>query len=377
VGDLGKRDASAVGDALGAPDTASDRYDEARPDPTTCSPFDAASTDSMGHVAGCDGDAGCSEAGPLGMRLLRAPASWGIPNDALFVDTNADGERLLLSSFTGGLVELAWPSSSPEPRTLRGWAAPDGGVFGVARYGPCGTIVASVYGRGILIVRDAAETWILPSDGLVSQDILNVLVRSNGDVWVAGTPEPFGVSTGKVQAIRDGRILWTSQDVWQIASWIDVPERDSVFAAATQGGVVEIHSDGTSTLLETDDLYPATLLRQPGGNAIAFNGSGGLREWNGTAFSLVAFSGPYPTLPPSLTTTAGFAIDAQGHWFFNHMTGYVLVADSTHAILGDFDGTSGLPPSASEPFVQPSSGRVFVSSINNEAVSVLIPWSGL
>src|SRR5262249_31001888 len=199
----------------------------------------------------------------------------------------------------------------------------------------------------------------------------NVLVRENGDVWVAGVPEPFGLDTGRVQAIRAGKILWTSASDWQIGSWIDVPERSSVFAAADQSGIVDFDGGGKTTLLNDDDLYPSKIVREPGSATIGFVGSAGPFAWNGTGFSRFELTGTLPTLPPSLTSTADLVIDAEGNWLWHHATGYVLVADATGAILGDFDDKSGLPALASGLFLQPGSGRVFVRS--DDGFSVLIP----
>src|SRR5262249_28844799 len=137
---------------------------------------------------------------PPGYRLM--PVAGDLPIDALPNDVDPTSGRILLSSTTSGLFEVDWPSGAAAPTVRQHWPRQTFGMFGEARYA-AGAIYANVYSAGLWKFVATNVSLIGPAAGLINTDLLTILVRSSGEVWVAGVPTPLG--GGGIQVLRNDK----------------------------------------------------------------------------------------------------------------------------------------------------------------------------
>jgi len=287
------------------------------------------------------------------MRVSRVGEAWGLPADAIPVDAGAG--RLLFSSDSTGLWEVA------AGKVVRRWSLERYGKTGEARLAPA-RVYAAIYGRGLAELKGTSASF---TAGLLGEDLLQILVARSGDVWVAAVPLPSGRGGG-VQIVRGGRAVKTiplqGRELATLRSWIEVPERRSVFAA-TAGGIVELGPDARVELLSRDAV--SAIARQPGGGVIGAVGTVVVR-WDGSAFVPVLFrveAGP-------IGSPTDVAIDAAGRWFVLYQGGVVAALDPAGAFVRAFGAGDGIPPAARRLLLDTAGRRVLIGSEGGGVVAL-------
>lgn len=293
-------------------------------------------------------------------------------------DANMETGRVLLSSYDQGLIELSLdPAGEWRPvRLLRpGRELPDG-FFGKAQYAAPGSMYGIVHSQGLLQINDGETTLLDPDGGLHSPHLLNILTLRGGDVWLAFTPMPFGAFGGPaLQVVRDGRIVQTLEladsGLATIGDWVEVAERDSIFAA-TRAGVVEIRADGDMTKLSKNAA--SSIARNPDTGVIGVAGTT-IERWEGERFIPVLFRVDHPRWPKGqfpAGSIVDLAIDRTGAWYLLYSGGIVAVLDSEGRFLDLLDPEDGIPPTARQLLAHPTTGDVFVGS-NGEGLVIVSP----
>jgi hypothetical protein len=301
-----------------------------------------------------------------------------LPPDALPMDVNAASGRVLLSSYSGGVFEL---ERAPGGRWRAGRAFRPGveipsGLFGDALYSGDGGLSVVMLSQGLLRTGQGQPILLGPESGLLSTHILRFLKRSTGEIWLAYLPMPVGrISGGAVQVLRDGGLRRTMEiadrRVGSIARWIEVPERDAVFAA-TAAGVVEMRSDGSLARLSTSPA--ATIARDAATGAVGAAGVS-VERWDGGKFVPFhyrldaecrgAAQGPLGS-PIDLT------IDASGIWHLLFRGGILVTLSPKGECLGVMGPEDGVPRTAQRLLIHPSTRDLFVGSSHEGPVVLLV-----
>jgi hypothetical protein len=299
---------------------------------------------SDGQPASGDGSA----ATPARLVIGGVPAALGLAADAVPMDVDPATGRILLSSYSTGLWELSWPETAAQPSVARRWTADKLGPIGLARYGPASTVYVNLYGKGLAkLPADGSMLVIGTSAGLVNNDLLALAIKANGEVWVAGVPNPIGGAG--FQFLIDDRpqaIISPPRGLETVRSWIEMPERGSLFGA-TSSGVVEVKRDAPVTLMSALDrtgMVAVSRGHDPG-TAVAVGTI--VEVWNGTQFT--GFEGIVRQPPAPGTTVSAtpvdVAVDATGDWFILHADAVLSVIDAGGRNLGQWDSASGVPAS--------------------------------
>lgn len=312
-----------------------------------------------------------STVSPLG------PRGAGIPEDALPSDLHSSGERVLLSSYSKGLVELQrdpngnWTDSR---RWRPGQELPEG-LFGDAAYLPADGFVVIMRSKGLLRVNNGQTKLYGTEQGLKSADLLRLLVRNSGEVCVMSTPQPFGIESGAaLQIIRDDRVLTVpatlDRDVATIGRWTEVPDRDSVFAA-TRAGVVEFRAEGKVNRLSVNS--EASIAREPETGIIGTVGTS-VERWADGRFVPITFAIQHPRVqgPYYAGSPIDLVIDREGMWYILFSRGALVMLDKNGEFAGLVDTEDGIPPTAQRLLIHPASGDILVGS-SQDGVAVVSP----
>ena len=296
--------------------------------------------------------------------------------DAIPMDVASQTGHVLLSSYSEGLIQLdreqngTWqPVESLRP----GHEVPKG-LFGEAQYTATGGKAAIIHSQGILRVEDKKTTILNQTNGLHSPHILRLLTLRSGEMWLAHTPMPFGKGAGAaLQFLRDDRVLKTidisNRNLATISRWVEVPERDSVFAA-TRVGVVEIHKDGALTRLSKNSA--TSIHRNPHTGVISAVGNT-VERWNGERFDPVLFRVDHPRWPKGkfyAGSPIDVAVDKTGVWYLLFNKGVLVVLDSQANFLNLMDWEDGIPSTARRLLLHPKYGDLFVGSSREGLVIV-------
>lgn len=318
-----------------------------------------------------DPDASPNTAAPRGYLLRALAAEAGVPADALPMDVDRDNGRVLVSSFSAGLFELDWPPGTATPVISRSWKQASIGNVGEARYGAGGAIYVNVHQQGLAKIAGDQLTLIGPADGLVNADLLDILVRANGDVWVVGVPNPFGGGGGVQVLVRDrpAALLPTANiSVGTLRSSLDMPDRRSVFATS-EAGVLELDGNGLVAKLSPPGRV-ARLARQPGGAAIGAVGAV-VERWDGAAFTILSDPFRLPPTGGSSWDPLDLAISPAGDWMILCADGVLSVTDAQGRPIGQFDASSGVPLSARRILVLADGHRAL---LGGERGAALLSW---
>jgi hypothetical protein len=296
------------------------------------------------------GGAGQLRGGGL-IRVL--PAGEGLPADAIPVDADASRRAVLFSSAQDGLLELL-PDGAVQRHRVADPRMSDVYLDGVYAEG---SIHGAVQGRGV--VRFGAERIEVvdpPQGGLAATRLLPL---GSGELLAWTPATPLGPARLRRMS-RDGSFEAIEEmELATMGGWVEMPERDSVWAA-TRAGVVEIARDGTRTT-----LHPASV------TAIARSGQNvgvvgtGVARWNGSSFEPVLFSIQDPRRPGQHHMPGApvdLAIDQDGRWFILARGGAVVVLGPDGTFLALLDARDGIPPSAARLLVDPGTGDVVVGS---------------
>jgi hypothetical protein len=298
--------------------------------------------------------------------------------DALPMDQDLSTGRVLLSSYSSGLFQLERDRSDGwrVAESMKEGAELPAGIFGDSQYGPSNSIVAIMHSKGLLRIQNKQVTLLSTDAGI--QDVntlLRLLVRRSGEIWLASTPLPFGQSAGSnLQIIRDGRVLRTnkipSREPATIARWVEVPERNSVFAA-TRAGVVEFNNTGAMTLLSTDSV--SSITREPQTGLIGVAGTT-VQRWDGKRFVPFLFRVDHPRARQGQLQAGvpiDIGIDRNGLWYLLYNGGILAVINSEGQSIKVLDPEDGIPSTARRLLVHSRSGDVIVGSANEGLAIVL------
>ncbi|MDQ6653869.1 MAG: hypothetical protein M3Y84_14145, partial [Acidobacteriota bacterium] len=285
---------------------------------------------------------------------------------------------VLLSSYSSGLFQLGREKQG-DWRVVESWKAGSelpAGLFGDAQYTSSRSMVVVQYSRGILRVEDKQAKLLPIFEG--SQDgsnLLRLLVRRSGDIWIAHTPSPFGQTVDTtLTIIRNDRLARTikiaSRELATIGRWVEVPERNSVFAA-TRAGVVEVNNSGAMTLLSTDSV--SSITRDPQTGLIGVAGTA-VQRWDGKRFVPILYRVDHPRLPKGQFqpgTPIDIAVDKNGHWYLLYNSGVLALLDAAGNFVKLLDPEDGIPPTARRLLVHLETGDLVVGS-DNEGLAVIL-----
>jgi len=296
----------------------------------------------------------------------------GVPDDALPTDVDVRTKRVLLSSPTQGVFELAPLRASWQVRrTWRGGRELPAGVYGEACYAAGGVVVA-LLGQGVLRLEETRASRLDAEPGWPARLPLTLLGRSRGGLWVAFAPLPFGTESSGGVLLWDRKVVRTvalhDRALATIGRWIEVPERKSVFAA-TPGGVLEIGEDGK---LERHSSAPvASLARDPRGRAIVAVGSS-VTRWDGRRLVPVLFSLDMPgkRAPMRQGDPIDVAIDGRGCWHLLYAQGLLAVLDRSGRPAAVLTTEDGIPSTARRLLAVASTDEVLVGSTTEGLRSV-------
>jgi hypothetical protein len=298
----------------------------------------------------------------------------GVPADALPMDVRGEpgDERVLVSSYSRGLFELkrngrAWVMD----REIAGGGIPSGG-YGVAVYGRDREVWAVLSGDGLLkISLDGSSTRFGKNDGLDSPYVDNILTLGSGVLWVAqnsllppsgGEPGIFELEEAQTRRVRG------ADGVGTVARWVEARDRESIWAA-TNGGVVEIHRDGTINRLS--GFLAASLARN---NVTGESGNVGtaIERWDGTQFRGLPFRLRHPRVPRRYTAGApiDLAIGSDGRWAILYVRGVVALLDPSKAFSGLLDWEDGIPSRSVRLFFVPGTNEIFCGTSGEGLVSI-------
>jgi len=298
------------------------------------------------------------------------------PADALPMDVHPSTGHVLLSSHSSGLVQLA-RSQEGDWQPLA-WLSPGRelpqGSFGEAQYTSAGGVVVILHSRGLLTIQEGQATLLGTDGGLHSPHLLRLLSRRSGDIWIAHTPTPFGPTAGgALQFIRDSRVVRTrriaDRRLATISRWVEVPERDAVFAA-TQAGVIELSAEGSPT---RRSVYAASsIARNPATGTIGVVGAT-VERWTDDRFRPVLFRLDHPRWPTGSFQAGSpidLAIDAADTWYVLFPGGVLALLGPGGDLIGLLDSEDGIPGSARRLLAPGGTGNVFVGSLTEGLVVV-------
>lgn len=307
---------------------------------------------------------------PAGMTLRRVGPPPELPADAMPMDVDPSGARVLLSSYSAGLVELSrGPSDSSGWSASRRWRPGSelpAGIYGDAQYAGGGREVAVVIlGQGVAVVRDGRVTRLEEAKGWPRQAPLRLLAASGGGFWVAFEPQPFGNdSGGGVALVRSGAVErmvpLPDRALATIGRWVELPGRRGVLAA-TRAGALEIRRDGT---VQIRSRHPASsLARRPGGRTIALAGSAVERS-EGDRFVPVLFrlDSPDPGFKGPPGDPIDVAIGSNGCWYVLYARGVLGVLDPSKGARATLTPSHGVPASARRLLAVPGRGEILIGS---------------
>jgi hypothetical protein len=303
------------------------------------------------------------------------PQKDSAPEDMKAEDIDPQTGKVLLSSNLHGIAELqrsatgVWSCT----RRLRSGAELPAGVLGDVRYGGGSCIFGTVYSEGLfrLCPSDSHATSI--AEGLTG-DYMRLMVRRSGEVWVSETPIPFGGRAGGPEILRiqngsvSGRVPLPGKEAATIGRWVEVPERQSVFAA-TRAGILEIQMDGSIVRLSINSA--AAIVREPHSGTIAAVGTA-IERWDGQRFSPVISLLEHPRSNRGAFNAGSpidVAIDSTGLWYILYSAGRLAVLDGEGRFVTMLDGEDGVPFSATRILTHPQSGDLLIGS--SEGVAVL------
>jgi hypothetical protein len=281
------------------------------------------------------------------------PVHAGLPADAIPVDADPDRRAVLFSSAHEGLLELL-----PDGAVRRHRVADPrpGDVYLDAVYAG-GSIYGAVQGRGVVRFGADRTEVVDPPEGVMAPARLLGLESGGLMAWTSGTP----MSPARLRRMSGAGAFGTldAEGLATVGGWVEMPERDAVWAA-TRAGVIEIARDGTRTT-----LYPgsvAAIVRS--GRHVGVVGTG-VARWNGASFEPVRFAVHDPRRPGQRQMPGApvdLAIDREGRWFLLARGGAVVVLDPDGAFLALLDARDGIPASAARLLVDPATGDVLVGS---------------
>jgi hypothetical protein len=283
-----------------------------------------------------------------------------IAGDAIPMDVC--GDRVLLGSYAAGPVEIARGAASWQvSRRLASEPALPPGPYGDAVYGRAGEIYVAAAGRGIArIAPDGTGRLLAAVAGLRRRDILRLLARSNGELWVLEAPLPFAGGDTMISVLRDGRVQRSvalgDRDLATVSRWLDTG-RGTVLAA-TRAGLAELGGEPFVRLVSPHAAHGVAV---SGGGIVAAVGDT-VERWDGARLSPVLFGldrAPETAGPRSVLDVA---IDRGGTWLVLFSGGVIAVLDRQGRVAGMLDAADGVPTTARRLLLHAASGDIVVGS---------------
>jgi hypothetical protein len=154
-----------------------------------------------------------------------------------------------------------------------------------------------------------------------------------------------------------------------VARRLEVPERDSVFAA-TRAGALEIRADGTWERRSVDAA--SSIARDPASGTIGVVGAR-VERWDGARFQPVLFSLQHPRWARGKLGAGSpidLAIDGRGTWHVLYPGGVIALLRPDAGAADILDPEDGIPPTAVRLLADPRTGEVFVGS-DGEGVAIV------
>ena len=231
-----------------------------------------------------------------------------------------------------------------------------------------------LHSRGLLRVHDNSVILLTREQGLFSNDVLRVLTRRSGEIWLLHAPVPFGFSgVAAFEILKKNKVVKTVElkdaNFATVGRWVLVPGRQAVWAAS-RTGVFEIHDDGSIKLLSSNST--SSIAHDPVGGSIGVVGSS-IEKWESDRFTPVLFRVDHPRWPYGRFRSgdpSDLAIDRTGTWYLLFKGGLIAVLSCKGDLLGILDSEDGVPSTARSLLANPLTGDVIVGS-GNEGLLVI------
>lgn len=291
-----------------------------------------------------------------------------VPTDALPMQLNESGTRVLLSSPTFGPLELERRSNAwhVARRWRAGYEVPLA-VYGPAIYADNGDVLVIARSRGILRLGQERVVPVQFKASAAPSSPLDVAATSRG-FWISagGTPfDPAGAglhfisSDGSARSIPlpdrqtqpSGRLLtWPDGRVW----------------VGTRIGVIEADPQGATRRLSAERVD--VLYRNEARSIIGAVGAT-VQYWNGERLAPVLFAiEPRPSR--FLGHPVDLIIDDEGRWVILYSDGHLVLLDSQRRFVAALGARTGVPPSSRRLMYLPKANEILIGSAREGVFSL-------
>ncbi|HEX6707781.1 MAG TPA: hypothetical protein VF169_23760 [Albitalea sp.] len=266
-----------------------------------------------------------------------------VPPDAIPADSAQDGNAVLLSSPTEGVVEVTRVNGqwSVARRWRRGMDLPEG-VYGTALYGPGNDILVIVHSQGVRRVGANASDWLAGFALPVPPLLVQMVVDGDGGVWVGTGATPVNPNGGGVHLLRKAQaplhVAMLDRQVQPAGSMLAM---DDGIWMATRSGIVRADASGTLRRLSQDRVQ--SLFRNAATSRVAAVGATIQRWTPSEGFTTVSFGLPQAELrdPGGIGHPIDVVVDDQDRWTILYSSGKIVLLDAQRkfqALLGVREG---------------------------------------
>ena len=300
--------------------------------------------------------------------VIAPPPDLTLPVDALPMQANAPGNRVLLSSPSRGLLELerghdTWRMA----RQWRAGAELPQGVFGPAAYADDGAVIAVMLSQSLLRLQPGQGAQAVDIKGSAALPTPLDVAPTPGGLWVATGSTPFSnAGAGLHFVANDGA-----------ASFVPLPDKqvqpsgrllawpDGRVWVGTRIGIVEAEPGGTSRRVSGDRVE--ALYRNASRGLIGAVGAT-VQRWDGERMLPVLFA----ATPRAAGHPVDLVIDNAGRWLILYSGGQLVLLDDKRQFVATLGEASGIPPSSRRLLYLPKTNELLIGTAR-EGVFTL-PW---
>jgi sugar lactone lactonase YvrE len=291
-----------------------------------------------------------------------------IPADALPMQPNAAGTRVLLSSPTVGPLELErGPSGWQISRRWRAGHEVPPAVYGPAIYAPNGDVLVIARSQGILRLHPGGVAPLQLKEAPAPPSPLGVASTAHG-LWLASGSTPFNQAGAGLHFVSsDGSARFVplpdrqTQPSGRMLTW-----PDGRVWVGTRIGVIEADPRGTRRRVSSERVD--ALYRNEARNVVGAVGAT-IQHWDGERLAPVMFAiQPRPARP--LGHPVDLVIDDGGRWVILYSGAHLVLLDSGRRFVATLDARSGVPPTVRRLTYLPRTDEVLIGSAREGVFSL-------